>query len=201
MFHPTDQTDQFMKRSRFLKLSIAIPFAPDLVGKVSLFRPKRLEKGFLVSNGRDRFNKSISLLEGDTFFTKISSKDTNGDLYTFESNRVKNGGPTLHVHANQDEWWYILEGEFKIKIGEDLFDAKAGDSVFGPRGVPHTFSKISDGNARMIITFQPAGKMEEFFTAISEGEMKGKSEKEQDDFRQLHGFKRVGPPLDYFKKF
>jgi len=190
-----------MKRSKFLSLSIALPFAPNFNNNSRFFRSERPVKGFRVSSGKDRFDKSISLLEGDTFFTKISSKDTNGDLYTFESTRVKNGGPTLHVHANQDEWWYILEGEFKIKIGEDLFEAKAGDSVFGPRGVPHTFSKVGEGTARMIITFQPAGKMEEFFIAISEGVMKGKSEKEQDDFRKLHGFERVGPPIDYFKKF
>lgn len=190
-----------MKRSKFLGLSITFPFALDFAKQVRLLRPDRTSKGFRVASGKDRFDNSISLLEGDTFFTKISSADTNGDLYTFESTRVKNGGPTLHVHANQDEWWYILEGEFRIKIGDELFDAKTGDSVFGPRGVPHTFSKMNDGIARMIITFQPAGKMEAFFNSISKGEMKGKSEKEQDAFRIAHGFERVGPPLDYFKKF
>lgn len=190
-----------MKRSEFLNLTLAMPFAPGSIKFQRLFQPDRVKKGFSVVNGKDRFDKSISLLEGDTFYTKISSRDTNGDLYTFESTRVKNGGPSLHVHPGQDEWWYILEGEFKIKIGDDLFVAKAGDSVFGPRGVPHTFSKISEDVARMIITFQPAGKMEEFFTSISQGVMSGKSELEQDNFRKAHGFERVGPPLDYFKKF
>ncbi|TDE17111.1 cupin domain-containing protein [Dyadobacter psychrotolerans] len=184
-----------MKRDKFLKMSVVLPF---MGGFSDVERPK---KGFGVNSGKDRFDKSISLLEGDTFYTKVSSKDTNGDLYVFESTRVKIGGPSLHVHAEQDEWWYILEGEFKIKIGEDLFEVKAGDSVFGPRGVPHTFSKVGEGTARMIITFQPAGKMEQFFTSISEGVMKGKSEKEQDAFRIAHGFERVGPALDYFKKF
>ena len=190
-----------MRRAKFLKLSLVLPFAPDLLGGRRLLNAERPKKGFNVSSGKDRFDKSISLLEGDTFYTKISSKDTNGDLYTFESTRVKNGGPSLHVHPDQDEWWYILEGEFKIKIGDDLFEAKAGDSVFGPRGVPHTFTKVGENVARMIISFQPAGKMEAFFNAISEGALKGKSEKEQDDFRELHGFKRVGPPIEYFKKF
>ena len=184
-----------------MRLSMILPFVPAILTHKSLIRPDRPKKGFEVSNGKDRFDKSISLLEGDTFYTKISSKDTNGDMYTFESTRVKNGGPSLHVHADQDEWWYILDGAFKVKVGEDLFEAKAGDSVFGPRGIPHTFSKISEGTAKMIITFQPAGKMEEFFISVSQGVMKGKSEKEQDDFREAHGFKRVGPALDYFKKF
>jgi mannose-6-phosphate isomerase-like protein (cupin superfamily) len=188
-----------MKRSKFLMLSMAT--IPSLALQSNPKLSNRLKKGMKVDNGKDRFDKSISLLEGDSFFTKISSKDTNGDLYVFESTRSKKGGPTLHTHESQDEWWYILEGEFNVKVGEEIFNAKVGDSVFGPRGVPHTFSKVNDGAARMIITFQPAGKMEEFFTAISTGAMKGKSEKEQDDFRKLHGFKRVGPPLDYWKKF
>ena len=190
-----------MKRGKFINMSLTLPLAVSSLNYTKPFTLDRSKKGFSVGRGKDRFDKSISLLEGDTFFTKISSKDTNGDLYTFESTRVKNGGPTLHVHPDQDEWWYILEGEFKIKIGDDLFEARAGDSVFGPRGVPHTFSKVNEGNAKMIISFQPAGKMEAFFTSIAQGVMKGKSEEEQDNFRKAHGFERVGPPLDYFKKF
>lgn len=189
-----------MNRNKFLNLSIALPLVSGFGGKSSVFGADRSTKGFFVSNGKDRSDKSISLMEGDTFFTKVSSKDTNGDLYTYESTRVKNGGPALHTHASQDEWWYILEGEFKIKVGEEVYEVKPGDSVFGPRGVPHTFTKVGEGTARMIISFQPAGKMEAFFTAISKGAMKGKSEKEQDDFRKAHGFERVGPALDYFKK-
>lgn len=169
--------------------------------KAGFFNQVRPVKGFTVKGGQDRLGKSITLLEGDTFYTKVSSKDTDGDMYTFESTRVKNGGPTLHIHDNQDEWWYILEGEFNIKVGEEIYKAKTGDSVFGPRGVPHTFTKTSEGIARMLITFQPAGQMEAFFTAIASGAMKGKSEEEQDDFRKKHGFRRVGPALEYFKKF
>jgi mannose-6-phosphate isomerase-like protein (cupin superfamily) len=44
-----------------------------------------------------------------------------------------------------------------------MYDIKVGDIVFGPWGVPHTFSKMSKDNGRMLITFQPAGKMEDLF--------------------------------------
>jgi hypothetical protein len=53
----------------------------------------------------------------------------------------------------------------------------------------------------MLTTFQPAGKMEACFQALSNGAMKGKNEKEQDEFRKEHGFIRVGMPLEYYKKF
>ena len=192
-----------MKRNSFLRLIasagalIAVPFNSHAVRLLK----SRLTKGFKVDAGADRFGQPISLLEGDTFFTKVSAKDTDGDMYVFESTRVKKGGPSLHIHHQQDEWWYILEGEFAFKVGDELYNAKAGDSVFGPRGVPHTFSKTNDGNARMLITFQPAGKMEMFFKAVSEGKLSKLSEAEQDNYRKLHGFERVGPALSHFKKF
>ncbi|TKT86905.1 cupin domain-containing protein [Dyadobacter frigoris] len=188
-----------MKRKTFLKLSIgAIPGV--IVGpkSVAAYRPK---KGIKVGTGKDRQDKSLSLLEGDTFFTKVSSEDTNGDLYIFESTRLKKGGPSFHRHYDQDEWWYILSGEFLIKIGDETFEAKAGDSVFGPRGIPHAFTKRGEGEAKMLISFQPAGKMEAFFQAVSEGKLAKMSDEEQDNFRKAHGFERVGPPIDYMKKF
>ncbi|RFZ82191.1 cupin domain-containing protein [Mucilaginibacter terrenus] len=191
-----------MKRNLFIRSLVtagacaAVPFY-SISSTLKKFRQKT---DFKVDAAKDEFEHPINLFEGDTFFTKVSSKDTDGDLYVYESARVKKGGPNLHKHYNQDEWWYILEGEFMIKVGETVYNAKPGDSVFGPRGVPHTFSKIGEGTGRMITTFQPAGKMEECFQAISAGAMKGKTEAEQDQFRKDHGFERVGPALDYFKK-
>ena len=117
----------------------------------------------------------------------------------YESSRVKKGGPALHFHYSQDEIWYVLEGEFLIKVGDQLYQAKAGDSVFGPRGIPHAFTKTNEGNARLLMTFQPAGKMEEFFIATSEGKLSKMTPAEQDDFRKQHGFERVGPALNYQK--
>jgi mannose-6-phosphate isomerase-like protein (cupin superfamily) len=155
----------------------------------------------MVASGKDRSDKSISLFEGDTFFTKVSAKDTNGDVYVFESTRLKEGGPSYHLHYEQDEFWYVLQGEFLFNVGEETFTAKAGDTVFGPRMVPHAFAKVGEGDSKLLMFFQPAGKMEEMFKKISEGFTKNMSEEEQDKFRHEHGTKRVGPPLTYFKKW
>ncbi|MET0462281.1 MAG: cupin domain-containing protein [Chitinophagaceae bacterium] len=191
-----------MKRNSFLKRLLAgcaaIAAAPAALANLNPFR--RDGKGFLVGAGKDRFGKSISLMEGDTFFTKVSTKDTNADLYVFESTRVKKGGPSLHYHYEQDEWWYVLEGEFLIRIGEETFTMKAGDSAFGPRGVPHTFAKTSEGPGRLLMLFQPAGKMEEWFQAVSEGKLANLSEEQQQEFRKKYGFEKVGPGIGYEKK-
>jgi mannose-6-phosphate isomerase-like protein (cupin superfamily) len=192
-----------MKRNTFLRtLSVSGAVLANPFNILAMGYARFREKASFKTDARaDRFQKPISLFDGDTFYTKVSTKDTDGDLYVYESSRVKKGGPNLHLHYNQDEWWYILEGEFIIKVGDKMHHAKPGDSVFGPRGVTHAFSKVGENVGRMLTTFQPAGKMEECFIAISEGQMKGKSEAEQDEFRKQHGFERVGPPIDVLKAF
>jgi mannose-6-phosphate isomerase-like protein (cupin superfamily) len=192
-----------MKRNTFLRiLSITGAVLASPISVIAKNYTMLREKAdYKTDAGADRFQKPINLFDGDTFYTKISTKDTDGDLYVYESSRVKKGGPNLHLHYNQDEWWYILEGEFVIKVADKMHHVKPGDSVFGPRGVPHAFSKVGEGVGRMLTTFQPAGKMEECFIAISEGQIKGKPETEQDEFRKQHGFERVGPPIDILKAF
>jgi mannose-6-phosphate isomerase-like protein (cupin superfamily) len=190
-----------MKRSSFMKFCMAagaaltVPF----IGLGKQKPANRDNKPFKVGAGKDRFDKPINLFEGDMFYTKLSTKDTDGDLYIFESTRVEKGGPTLHLHYSQDEWWYIMEGEFLFKIGDESFTGKAGDSFFGPRMIPHAFSKINDGNARMLITFQPAGKMEAFFKSVSVGPDNTLSEEEKLAIRKDHGVKIVGPALTHQK--
>jgi mannose-6-phosphate isomerase-like protein (cupin superfamily) len=160
-----------MKRQTFLKACLAAgAFVTSPIQLIARsIRKYRDGSGFMVAAGKDRFDKQLSLLQGDTFFTKISTQDTNGDLYVYESTRVKEGGPSHHVHFEQDEWWYVLHGEFVIKVGEKIYQAKAGDSVFGPRMVPHSFAKVGEGEAKLLMIFQPAGKMEEFFKKVSTG--------------------------------
>src|SRR5512138_1073895 len=127
-----------MNRSSFVKACLAaVGFLSTPFVAVAKLFPKRVDKGITVKAGKDRFDNPISLFEGDTFYTKVSTKDSDGDIYIFESVREKKGGPQLHYHFEQDEFWYILEGEFLFKVGEETFTAKKGDSVFGPRMVPH----------------------------------------------------------------
>ena len=191
-----------MRRSSFLKFCFAIsgfvitPFKIDARSK----NTERVKKGILVANGKDRFEKPLSLFDGDKFYCKVSAKDTDGDLYIFDSTRLKEGGPPLHFHYNQDEWWYIISGEYLIKVGEETFHAKAGDCVFGPRGVPHTFAKVGEAESKLIMLFQPAGKMEEWFNLVNNGVVAKMSEEEKDAARKAHGFEHIGPPLNQMKK-
>jgi len=191
-----------MKRNTFIRLAAAA--AAGLTAPLSAFTRsrtgKRADKGFFVAAGKDRFDKSIYLFEGDTFYTKISTSDSDGEIYIFESTRQKKGGPPLHFHHGQDEWWYVLEGEFLIKIGDQQFTAKKGDSAFGPRGIPHTFAKTGEGEGRLLISFTPAGKMEESFIARSQGVTDKMTDEQRKEFSRSHGVEIVGPPLTFLKQ-
>jgi mannose-6-phosphate isomerase-like protein (cupin superfamily) len=126
------------------------------------------------------------------FDLKVSAVDTGGGLCVFDTWRSEPGGPPLHVHAAQDEWFFVLEGQFTLRIGDTLHDLGPGDSILGPRGVPHCFVNTTR-TGRMIVAFQPAGSMEAFF---AEGGAMGRLSPEQ--FRDLsarHGMTVVGPPL------
>lgn len=191
-----------MERNSFLKLCFALGaiIVTPISGIAEIVKRFRVNTGFSVDAGKSRADKTIILFEGDTFFPKVSTKDTDGDIYVFESSRVKDGGPAHHYHFTQDEWWYVLQGEFLIRIGDTTYHAKAGDSVFGPRMIPHSFAKIGEGEGKLLQFFQPAGKMEEFFSKVSEGALKNLTLEQQDKFREEHGFKRVGPAINYEKK-
>ena len=191
-----------MDRNRFLKLSIAIGslLSVPLKLRANTKKNARADKGIFVASGKDRFDKSLPIFDGDTFYCKVAGNDTHNDLYVFESTRLKEGGPPLHFHYDQDEWWYVLEGEFMIKVGEALYHAKRGDSVFGPRKVPHCFAKTGEGEARLLMIFQPAGRMEEYFKKTSEGYTSHMTEEERNQFMKDHGFEHVGPPLTYLKQ-
>jgi hypothetical protein len=93
-----------------------------------------------------------------------------------------------------------LEGEFLFKVGEETFTAEKGDNVFGPRMVPHAFAKTNKGAARLLMAFQPAGKMKEHFKAVSNGIYEKFTNEQKAAFRKLNGFELTGPALTYEKK-
>jgi len=45
----------------------------------------------------------------------------------------------LHVHFNDDEAWYVLEGTLRLRRGDEEVEASAGAAVFVARGTPHTY--------------------------------------------------------------
>ncbi|MBL0098510.1 MAG: cupin domain-containing protein [Bacteroidetes bacterium] len=130
----------------------------------------------------------------NTLDIKISGSDTENDLAVFEQRGLTpNGGPPLHIHFFQDEWFYIIEGEYLFQVGDEKFQMKAGDTVFLPRNVQHAFIQLTE-KGKMIVSYLPAGKMEAFFKVTDQWATPQTMEEIAKVFAD-HDMKVVGAPL------
>ena len=82
---------------------------------------------------------------------KIDTVDSGGTLSAFELVLEPGEGPGVHVHSREHELWYVLEGEFRFLLGDDLVHELRGGLAFGPRGTPHTFQNVSAGTGRLLV--------------------------------------------------
>lgn len=73
----------------------------------------------------------------------------------------KGNEPPAHTHKNEDESYYILEGQIRFWIGDKVYDAKAGDFVHLPKNIPHRFEILSD-YVKEVMWIAPAG-LEKWF--------------------------------------
>ena len=130
----------------------------------------------------------------NTLDLKIGSADTGGGMAVFEQiGQSPNGGPPLHIHPQQDEFFHVLEGEYRFRVGDEQFAAAVGDTIFLPRAVPHAFIQLTE-HARMLVTYQPAGDMEAFFRETAAWTTPPTKEEVARVFA-AHGMQVVGLPL------
>jgi quercetin dioxygenase-like cupin family protein len=102
---------------------------------------------------------------GDTMTFKATTETTGGSLMAVEVLAGPGGGPPPHVHANEDEFWFVLEGEFEIMLGAETIRATPGSFAFAPRGTRHSFRNAMDTPSRVLIMFTPGGFEGFFFEA------------------------------------
>ncbi len=122
---------------------------------------------------------------------KVVSQDSR-ELFVIENKFQAKGGPARHLHHDQDEWFCVLEGEFLFEIGQERVRLNAGDSVFGPRNIPHVWAFVGDATGRILITFTPAGQMESFFRKVTQTNAMPIQDPE---LWRTHGMELLGPPL------
>jgi mannose-6-phosphate isomerase-like protein (cupin superfamily) len=148
-----------------------------------------------VPAGRDRFRRQSEIQFTRTAIdTKVSTLDTDGSLSVLEITSFDKGGPARHSHHEQDEWFYVVEGEYVIEFGEERYELGPGDSVLAPRKVAHVWAHVGEGTGRLIAALQPAGEIEAFFDELA---TLGSSP-EREVLRRVfssHGMELTGPPL------
>jgi quercetin dioxygenase-like cupin family protein len=97
---------------------------------------------------------------------KASCEETGGMLMLFEDHMSQGKATPLHIHANEDEALYVLEGEILVHIDGKTHRVGPRGFAFAPRGVPHAFLVISP-DAR-ILCLETPGSAEEFYRGASE---------------------------------
>ncbi len=99
---------------------------------------------------------------GDMYRFLVTGDETGGAYFAMEALVPPGGGPPPHIHRNEDETFYVVEGEVDFRLGDDIVTAGVGDFVNVPRGSVHCFHNSGAAPMRMILTFTPAG-IEKFF--------------------------------------
>lgn len=118
--------------------------------------------------------------------TKASRGSTGGSLSVTES-RTRGGAP-MHIHRDQDECFYVLDGSITVQCGEQHMAAGPGAFVFLPRGVPHSWDVVGGGVATVLIINVPAG-IEEFLREYHQ--VGAASNEEKDRIAARHGIEWV----------
>jgi quercetin dioxygenase-like cupin family protein len=99
---------------------------------------------------------------GDTMTLKATAESTGGGLMFLENLTAPGGGPPPHVHTGEDEFFYVLDGSFEIRIGDELHAVGPGGFAYVPRGTVHYFRNTAETPSRLLVGFTPGG-MEGFF--------------------------------------
>ena len=73
-----------------------------------------------------------------------------------------------HIHPDQDEFIYLLEGVLDLRLGEGSAQARPGDLVRMPRGVPHAYYNNQPMAARALFWVSPSGRLRQLFDQLHE---------------------------------
>jgi uncharacterized RmlC-like cupin family protein len=113
-----------------------------------------------------------------------------GDFALIEAVAPPGSQPPLHVHRDEGEGFYVLEGELTLWVGEDVHTLGPGDFLFAPPGIPHTV-RVGDGGARWLVV--AGGQFEAFVRTVAAIA----SDPEPAELTRIaakHGIDLLGPP-------
>src|SRR5215470_10566284 len=157
--------------------------------------PPGIPSALHVTAGQDRFGEQRRL-GINTIDYKVTSQDSTNLLIVEITSHAK-GGPERHLHVAQDEWFYVLEGQFLIEVGTEQFRLTSGDAVLAPRRVPHVWANVGDGKSRFLAVLNPAGKMEAFFRDMAKTASMAPPDPA---LWRVYDTEWVGPPLRFERK-
>ena len=99
---------------------------------------------------------------GHTYWLRSWSES----CFVFETCDPPGSGIPAHVHPDQDELVYVVEGDVEFELDGIRHRAVAGDLARLSRGIPHGYFNVGEAAARMIFVVTPAGHLKELFDAL-----------------------------------
>ena len=88
---------------------------------------------------------------------KATGADTGGAIAVLEATGAPGERANPHIHHDNDEFFYVLEGRIRFEVGGQTVEAAAGAFVFVPRGTVHVARTVGSEPSRVLAAFVPAG--------------------------------------------
>jgi quercetin dioxygenase-like cupin family protein len=165
-------------------------------------------KPYMVPKGTGPTDIWFPAGRGRRWTTKVGAEQTQGRLLQLLGSEPRGAASPLHIYRDADEMFYVIDGELTVFVGDERIEARSGDVVLAPKGIPSAFV-VSSKRAEFLVTFAPAGiegpagfGLDGFFREIGIPVIAGEAppeptEPDPEDFARraaLYGCEIVGPP-------
>ena len=168
---------------------IALLSGPATLTSVWFLAEAAARAGFVVlPGGAPRFSGPKGR-EADATEMVATREQTGGALGLVRQTIAPKSGPPTHVHQAEDEFFYVVSGEFKVKLGDRIMSVPAQSVMFIPRGTAHTFQNVGTQPGVLLVGVTPGG-FEKMFE-----ERQGVDAETNRALMVKHKMEVVGPPL------
>lgn len=167
----------------------ALLSGPIGVAFVGLLAAAAARAGFVVlPDGAPRFSGPQGR-EADITELMATRVQTGGALGLYRQTIAPQSGPPAHIHQAEDEFFYVVSGEFKVKLGDRIMSVPARSVMFVPRGTTHTFQNVGTEPGVLLVGVTPGG-FEKMFE-----ERQGVDTETNRALMKTYNMEVVGPPL------
>ena len=105
---------------------------------------------------------------GRMTMTFTTTAEHNRGGYTLcEAIEPPQSGAALHRHPTYDETFIICEGRYDFQLNDRMLKLGPGDTVFVPRGVPHSFLCVGPEVGRQLLISSPGGIFDAFIAEVA----------------------------------